>query len=117
MRDYRLIDADCHVVEPPHIWTTWLEKKFQDRAPKLVKDDEGGDAWQLVPGQPPMFIGLVGCPGTSCQASNMGGCPGTSCQASPAAHVHRPGRDGRHELRADEVEGLHVRHHPQGLLG
>ena len=63
MREYRLIDADCHVVEPPHIWETWLPKKFQDRAPKLVKDDEGGDAWQLQPGAPPMYIGLVATPG------------------------------------------------------
>ena len=41
MREYRLIDADCHVVEPPHIWDRWLPKKFHDRAPKLVKDEEG----------------------------------------------------------------------------
>ena len=27
--------------------------------PKLVKDPEGGDAWELVPGQPVMPIGLV----------------------------------------------------------
>lgn len=65
MREYRLIDADCHTVEPPHIWTTHLPKKFHDRAPKLVKDDEGGDAWQLVPGQPPMYIGLVATAGMS----------------------------------------------------
>lgn len=63
MRDYRLIDADCHVVEPPHIWETWLPKKYQDRAPKLVKDEEGGDAWQLQPGAPLMYIGLVATPG------------------------------------------------------
>lgn len=63
MREYRLIDADCHVVEPPHIWTTWLPKQFQERAPRLVKDDEGGDAWQLQPGAPLMYIGLVATPG------------------------------------------------------
>ena len=63
MREYRLIDADCHVVEPPHIWDRWLPKKFHDRAPKLVKDDEGGDAWQFVPGGPLMYIGLVATPG------------------------------------------------------
>ena len=44
MPAYRLIDADCHTVEPPHIWDTWLPKEFHDRAPQLVKDDEGGDA-------------------------------------------------------------------------
>ena len=63
MREYRLIDADCHVVEPPHIWEAWLPKKYLDRAPKLVKDEEGGDAWQLTEGAPLMYIGLVATPG------------------------------------------------------
>lgn len=63
MREYRLIDADCHVVEPPHIWERWLPKQFHDRAPRLVKDEEGGDAWQFVPGGPLMYIGLVATPG------------------------------------------------------
>jgi predicted TIM-barrel fold metal-dependent hydrolase len=63
MREYRLIDADCHVVEPPHIWETWLPKKYQERAPKLVKDEDGGDAWQLQEGAPLMYIGLVATPG------------------------------------------------------
>ncbi len=62
-REYRLIDADCHVVEPPHIWERWLPKKFQDRAPRLVKDEEGGDAWKLGEGAPLMYIGLVATPG------------------------------------------------------
>lgn len=62
-RPYRLIDADCHVVEPPHIWETWLPRELRDRAPKLVKDEEGGDAWQLQPGAPLMYIGLVATPG------------------------------------------------------
>jgi predicted TIM-barrel fold metal-dependent hydrolase len=62
-RAYRLIDADCHVVEPPHIWERWLPKPYHDQAPKLVKDDEGGDAWQFTPGGPLMHIGLVATPG------------------------------------------------------
>ena len=63
MREYRMIDADCHVVEPPHIWERWLPKQFSDRAPRLVKDEEGGDAWEFVPGGPLMHIGLVATPG------------------------------------------------------
>jgi predicted TIM-barrel fold metal-dependent hydrolase len=63
MRAYQLIDADCHVVEPPHIWERWLPKQFHDRAPRLVKDEEGGDAWEFVPGGPLMYIGLVATPG------------------------------------------------------
>ncbi|MEE9608673.1 MAG: amidohydrolase family protein [Myxococcota bacterium] len=63
VREYRLIDADSHTLEPPHIWDTWLPKKFQNRAPQLVKDKDGGDAWQFQRGTPPMEIGLVTTPG------------------------------------------------------
>jgi predicted TIM-barrel fold metal-dependent hydrolase len=58
-REYRLVSADGHVVEPPDMWTKFLPAKFHDRAPKLVKDPKGGDAWELVPGAPPMPLGLV----------------------------------------------------------
>ncbi len=63
MRHYRLIDADCHTVEPPHIWETWLPKALRDRAPTLVKDEEGGDAWFFGEGKPLMYLGLVATPG------------------------------------------------------
>ena len=63
-REYRLISADGHMVEPPDMWTKYLPKKFHDRAPKLVKDEKGGDAWQLVPGTAPMPLGLVTNAGT-----------------------------------------------------
>ncbi len=59
MRQYRLCDSDAHTIEPVHIWEKWLPAEFQDRAPKVVKDKEGGDAWQFDPAQPPMLIGLV----------------------------------------------------------
>lgn len=63
MREYRIVDADCHVMEPPDLWKRWLPERFQDRAPRLVKDADGGDAWELEPGRPPMTIGLVTTPG------------------------------------------------------
>ena len=37
MARYEIVDADCHVLEPPDIWENWLPQKFQDKAPKLVK--------------------------------------------------------------------------------
>jgi predicted TIM-barrel fold metal-dependent hydrolase len=63
VREYRLIDSDSHTLEPPHIWERWLPAAFRDRAPQLVKDKDGGDAWQFLPGTPPMEIGLVTTPG------------------------------------------------------
>ena len=59
MKSYDMISADSHVVEAPDLWEKWLPKEFLPRAPKLVKDSEGGDAWQYRPGTPPVPLGLV----------------------------------------------------------
>jgi len=57
--DYRIISTDGHTIEPPHMWETYLPARFHDRMPRLVKDPKGGDAWELIPGAPPMPLGLV----------------------------------------------------------
>lgn len=59
MSQYSLISADSHVVESPDLWKKWLQPEFLERAPKLVKDAAGGDAWQYRPGTPPVPLGLV----------------------------------------------------------
>lgn len=58
-REYKIISADGHTIEPPHMWERYLPKKFHAQMPRLVKDPEGGDAWEIVPGQPVAPIGLV----------------------------------------------------------
>ena len=50
--EYRLISADSHFIEPPNLWKDWLPAKYQDIAPKLVKDADGGDAWDYGAGEP-----------------------------------------------------------------
>ena len=59
----QVVDADCHILEPPDIWENWLPSKYEDKAPKLVKDAEGGDAWLTAVGGEPDPIGLVSTPG------------------------------------------------------
>jgi predicted TIM-barrel fold metal-dependent hydrolase len=59
----RIVDADCHILEPPDIWQNWLPSRFQEKAPRLVKDPEGGDAWLTAVGGDPDPIGLVATPG------------------------------------------------------
>jgi predicted TIM-barrel fold metal-dependent hydrolase len=56
---YQMISADSHVVESPDLWEKWLPKEFLPKAPKLVRDAEGGDAWQYRAGTPPVPLGLV----------------------------------------------------------
>src|SRR5579875_2977457 len=62
-RDYRLISADSHVLEPPHLWTTYMPKKFHDKCPKVVPDGDGGEAWQFAPDIPPAPIGIYASAG------------------------------------------------------
>ena len=33
----RIISVDDHVVEPPHVWETWLPAKYRDRGPKVER--------------------------------------------------------------------------------
>jgi predicted TIM-barrel fold metal-dependent hydrolase len=63
MPSYEIVSADAHVLEPTDIWDTWLPKKHRDKAPKLVKDVDGGDAWQFAGAADPDPIGLVSTPG------------------------------------------------------
>jgi predicted TIM-barrel fold metal-dependent hydrolase len=60
---HRIVDADTHVLEPPGIWQEWLPKRYLDKAPKLVKDEEGGDAWLFAGSSEADPIGLVATPG------------------------------------------------------
>src|SRR5256712_12337154 len=39
-----MISSDSHIVEPPDLWERWLTPEFRPRAPRLVKDEEGGGA-------------------------------------------------------------------------
>ncbi|MHB8670373.1 MAG: amidohydrolase family protein [Acidimicrobiales bacterium] len=63
MPTYDIVSADAHILEPVDIWETWLPKKLQDKAPKLVEDVDGGDAWQFAGAAEPDPIGLVSTPG------------------------------------------------------
>ena len=45
MPGYRVISSDSHVVEPPDLWTSRVEGKFKNRAPRVVRDEDGFDYW------------------------------------------------------------------------
>src|SRR5580700_10016478 len=38
----RIISVDDHVVEPPHVWQTWLPEKYRERGPKVLDKRWGG---------------------------------------------------------------------------
>ena len=41
MATYPVIDADGHVFEPDWIWERFLDPRFVDRRPRLVRDERG----------------------------------------------------------------------------
>ena len=44
MAGYRIISSDDHVFEPPDLWTSRIESRYRDRAPQLVRMEDG-DWW------------------------------------------------------------------------
>jgi predicted TIM-barrel fold metal-dependent hydrolase len=41
----KLISADDHMIEPPHLWVDRVPARFRDRCPRIVEVD-GREAWQ-----------------------------------------------------------------------
>jgi predicted TIM-barrel fold metal-dependent hydrolase len=47
--DLILISVDDHVIEPPDLFVNHLPQRYLDRAPKLLRNDEGSDVWTFGP--------------------------------------------------------------------
>lgn len=40
-RQYKVVDSDGHVCEPPDLWVRYIAAEYKDRAPRLVKCPDG----------------------------------------------------------------------------
>ena len=96
----QIVDADCHILEPPDIWKTWLPERFSDQAPQLVKDADGGDAWQFAGTPAPDPIGLVSTPGKPFDEFRWTGV--TYDDARPGCY------DGAQRLADMDIDGVHA---------
>jgi len=110
-RTYHVISSDSHAVEPPDLWQKWLPKKYHDRAPHLVSDGQGGDAWQMEPGRAPDPIGLTVITGQGYEKINWYGF--SFKNISPACY------DGKERLKALDFDGVdgEVIFPPQRTMG
>ncbi|MEE9284857.1 MAG: amidohydrolase family protein [Dehalococcoidia bacterium] len=55
-RKYQVISADGHLETPPEAWVKYVPEKWRDRAPRLIKLPEGGEAW-IIEGMPMLHNG------------------------------------------------------------
>jgi predicted TIM-barrel fold metal-dependent hydrolase len=56
-RKYQVISGDGHLEIPPEPWLKHVPEQYRDRAPRLVKLEDGGEAW-LTEGLPLMQNGV-----------------------------------------------------------
>src|SRR5262249_16676660 len=60
-RAYNVIDADGHILEPLDLWEKYMDPKFRDRAPKIVKGENGKE--RLVIEEHQVGIGRIAAVG------------------------------------------------------
>src|SRR4051812_23100161 len=94
MPSYEIVSADAHVLEPTDIWDEWLPKQHREKAPKLVKDVDGGDAWLFAGATDPDPLGLVPPPGRAGDGFGWPGLTyaraGAGCYTGAAGLKHMP---------------------------
>lgn len=56
MAALRVISADSHMMEPADLWTSRLDKKFQDRAPKVIQNPKKPGYLFVAPGINPFPV-------------------------------------------------------------
>jgi predicted TIM-barrel fold metal-dependent hydrolase len=98
-REYKIISADSHTVEPPDLWEKWLERKYLDTAPKLVDDGDGGDAWLYGGAAKPEPLGLVTCVGTHPEDLKWTG-------KKYGVNIHPSCYDGAERLKIMDTDGV-----------
>jgi predicted TIM-barrel fold metal-dependent hydrolase len=57
MSTTRIISADCHICEPPHVFEG-VPARLRDRAPKMMRGADGGDGWSFDGGLPKRTFGI-----------------------------------------------------------
>lgn len=61
MLDFKLMSADCHIVEHPDAFAR-VQKEYGDRAPRVVENPQGlaPGLWYMIEGLKPMQVGYFG---------------------------------------------------------
>ena len=93
-----IISADSHVAEPPDTYIARIDKKFKDRAPVIVHDEQRGDIFRIEGSQQPIPLALVSAAGKAPE------------ELSPKGAVwdklHKGGWDPQARLEAQDQDGI-----------
>ena len=88
-----VIDCDGHILEPPDLWETYLERAYRDRALRIRVGDDGFE--QLL---------IDGRPSTIARPGQLGALGGMGKRVDEAKELRE--RAMRGEIEADKVRGV-----------
>lgn len=94
----RIISADCHINEPPHVFGG-VPASMKDRAPKMMRGADGGDGWSFDGKTPMRTFGIEATAGRELGAKKMSGLrfdeilPGNYDGKAHAADMQQDGVD------------------------
>ncbi len=57
MGNRRIVSSDDHIFEPPDLWTSRIESRFKERAPRIIHRDEDDTDWWYYDGYKGMHMG------------------------------------------------------------
>ncbi|HLG86016.1 MAG TPA: amidohydrolase family protein [Alphaproteobacteria bacterium] len=94
----RMISADSHVTEPPGCYIDHIEKAYRDRAPRVIREADGGDSFVIdgLPGTVPM--GIIAAAGKDPREIKKG--------ETPFEALHRGGWEPKARIADQERDGI-----------
>src|SRR5262249_17919764 len=95
---YKPISADSHVAEPPHCWADYIDPKWRDDAPRIVRQDVGDDHY-VIKGFP-NTLSMVRLTSAGWDLEQMARTKGVFDEVNPG------GYDGRARLGDQDRDGV-----------
>ena len=93
-----IISADSHITEPPNTYIDYIDKKFADRAPRMVRHDKYGDIFVIDGLDTKVPMGLVAAAGVDPKELRPGG--------AVWEDLHRGGWDPNYRVAEQERDGI-----------
>ncbi len=92
------MSADSHITEPPNCYIDRIDPKYRDRAPKVVREDCGGDSYVIdgMPGTIP--LGIIAAAGLEPDKIKTKGVP--------FEELHRGGWEPRARIADQDRDGI-----------
>jgi len=96
----KLISADNHVNEPRDLFLSRFPAHLKDKAPRVVRGDDGGDAWSIMGEKPKRTYGLEAMAGFDKKDYRMSGLRYE--QLRPGNYI------GAEHLKDMDIDGVHA---------